>query len=262
MFNRLVKSLIYRTTGCDIVKRRPLQPSPFIGDYPSFESAAADCAGYDDPGIAYSVFLRRQESIKNAISHIDERFISPLAAIAHALQRINKKSVSVLDFGGANGALADIAKHYFPATEFEWTVVETPSMVNACKSVSDIRWLTEIPEERFDIVTLCGVLQCVPEPYKIIELAALASAWIVIQRIPLGERDIITKMIAPSHIHQGSYPFVFFSEEKFVCSIRKIGNIRMRWTVEIEKNSLPFGVPFGFLIETSPAISDSQQHSG
>lgn len=257
---RAANSLLCRATGFRLVRQgavgtaAPTADSPFFGDYPSFEAASAECGlGYDDPAISAAVIANRQKSIDAAISHIDERFISPLAAMSVAIDRLGKKSVSVLDFGGGNGCFADIVRHYLPNISFDWTVVETPSMVESCSQVSSIRWLTDIPEERFDFVLLCGVLQCIPDPLEKLARAASTAQWIVIQRVFLAARDRITRYVPAPSLQSGCYPIRFFGEKDFISEIEKIGTIEMKWTVEVERHSYPFdSLPIGLLIYCGP----------
>jgi putative methyltransferase (TIGR04325 family) len=265
---RVVQSAIFRTTGrvlvdparFDVVEKcttpaidiEPMPEHGWFGDYPSFEVAAAECTGYDTETIATAVRSQRAASISGAISHIDERLLEPLAALSLAVNRLGKSRISVLDFGGGNGFFAEVARHFLPQVTFDWSVLETPSMVGACGTIEGIRWLTDIPKETFDVVLLCGVLQAVPAPYDTLATCAALAPWLVLQRVPLGPAHRITIQVVPVHLYNGSYPHTFLSETEFIEALNQAGTIVTTWTVEVERNTYPFGTtPRGFLLQTS-----------
>ncbi len=186
-------------------RRRASSPSPLFA---TFQEAAACCNGsaYGSGVIEAVVFrkteLQRQQINRSAGRAADETNLQSLLPVCLALGA-EKKSLSVIDFGGACGA------HYFAARglldktiSLRWHVVETPAMATRAQALADgeLSFESSLSEavallDQPDLVLSSGTLQYVPDPYACVrELAACRPQCLAITRVPVtGERhDLIT----------------------------------------------------------------------
>jgi putative methyltransferase (TIGR04325 family) len=125
-----------------------------------------------------------------------------LAAINQYINFYSKKSLTVLDFGGACGAHFFEISRFFPQNfQLNWYIVETDQMVrsannkglhndrlNFVSSINDIKI-------KIDLVYSSAALQCVSEPYELLnKLIDVNSPWILFNRMMFNEsdRDIVT----------------------------------------------------------------------
>jgi putative methyltransferase (TIGR04325 family) len=265
VLRRAINALIFRTTGLRLVDPRKWtisskvveQPPPiplygYFGDYASFEAAQADCQGYDTASIGEAIAQSRQRSIENAKSEIDERIIEVVAAFGIVIARLDKPTISVLDYGGGSGYYCDILSHFFPSIKIAWTVVETASVTKACSNISHIRWLTDLPNEQFDIALLAGVLQVIPNPYEVLAKCGSVADWIILQKAPTTEPERICRQVVPRHIYEASYPHVFLGQAHLIEALKALGTIEMAWIVEKERDSyLPIqATSRGYLVKS------------
>ncbi len=129
-------------------------------------------------------------------SDLPKSATSTIMAVALALKE--KNTLKVLDFGGGGGNLHSLAEKAFPQVDFNWTVVETPEMVNEAKlslTESKINFVSEIPNKvvghiPFDLIIASGSLQYVDNPLKTLsDLINLNPHFIYISRTPLNVQD-------------------------------------------------------------------------
>lgn len=236
-----------------------VQPgSMFSGDYTSFEEAARNAVGYDDPnaGIAAATRLAAMIAGTNPVE-IDGRFQQVHSALCIVRERLQKQRISVLDFGGGSGNYYFRLKDYFPEDSLDWTVVETPNMVQACAPIgsSHVAYLTDIPDgQQYDVAVVSGTLQYLPEAYGWLERIMSAAKWVILTRLPVREalNDKFMVQTVPSHIHNGSMPIAMFSESKMRTAIETCGRIEQTWLVALDEGSLAAvgAKPLGFLIQT------------
>jgi putative methyltransferase (TIGR04325 family) len=281
LIKRAMQSLIFRTTGRILVRPKSYdiggktvrsgieqvsdaqqgdaRPYGFLGDYPSFEAAAADCAGYDTQDISAAVAGRRRASIEAAKRNTDERFVDVIAAFGIAIAQLETDKVSVLDIGGGNGSFCDIISHFFPAISITWKVVETESMANACRAESPhISWSSTIPSgEYFDVALISGALQYLPQPYDTLRECGSISQWIILQRTPVGEREWISRQVVPPEIFEGSFAHRSFARQELLNVLQEIGAIEMSWHVEKDREDyISLGAASnGYLIRSGRSVS-------
>ena len=231
--------------------------TPFDGDYASFEEAAGHAVGYDDAEAAGAAADRLAQMVAETNPvEIDGRFQQVHSALCVARERLQKTRITVLDFGGGNGAYFFRLKDYFPDGFLDWHVVETPHMVAACSPIGGghITFLKDIPAERiFDVAVVSGALQYLPDAYIWLERIAHASKWIILTRLPVQDGPVDKFMVqtVTSHIHVGSMPIEIFSAAKMQAAIDAVGTVEMSWRVALDEGSLAtIGArPMGFLIK-------------
>ncbi|WP_064692152.1 methyltransferase, TIGR04325 family [Rhizobium aegyptiacum] len=237
----------------------PVQPgSMFSGNYASFEEAARKAVGYDDPnaGAAAATRLAAMIAGTNPVE-IDGRFQQVHSALCIVRERLQKPRISVLDFGGGSGNYYFRLKDYFPEGCLDWTVVETPNMVQACAPIGSghVTYLTDIPDgQQYDVAVVSGTLQYLPDAYGWLDRIMSAAKWVILTRLPVRDApdDKFMVQTVPSHIHNGSMPVEMFSESKMRTAIETGGRIEQTWLVALDEGSLASvgAKPLGFLIQT------------
>lgn len=178
-----------------------------VEKYNSYEEALSDCTAN-----AY-----QNEELCNIIAkktkmHIESLKVKPFglnsttAYLAFGLNyfanAFNKKSITVLDFGGACGA------HYFEVRgvlpeiiSLKWIVVETEQMVRSAIdhgfTNEELSFVAEIEDitHPIDFVHSSGALQYVPDPYVFLKkLINVKAKMLLFNRMMFNEKneDIIT----------------------------------------------------------------------
>lgn len=221
MLKRIAKEL------CPPILWRTLKPRyTFSGNFKTFADALAASDGYEDPAIAeqaVSHFLRRDPKL-------DEYAIQLIAAFSQV-----KGPLRVLDIGGAGGHF------YFPLARhlpyvLDWTVLDTPVMVEAFKKVETrIQYVTK-PDGDYDLALISGALQYMPEPYVFLAEHAHRFKHLIVNRAPLIDADRIT--VQRALIYGRTYPAWFFSRERFMQALKDIGTVRMTWSQELAEFGL------------------------
>jgi putative methyltransferase (TIGR04325 family) len=196
----------------------------WAGDYPSWQAAAAECSGYDQPVILEKVrdtLLR----VKNG-EIAGERDSMPLARIEYsfpllmALNYAARRSgnrLSVLDFGGSLGTSYYQNRGMLHGLrEFHWSVVEQPHFVEEGRRSFADHELSFYPdvksalaEHSVNFALLSGVLPFLEQPEKVLEeIFARPPEFILLDRTPvmLSGRSRITKQTVPKRLYPATYP--------------------------------------------------------
>lgn len=221
---------------------RVLHRTSFAGDYASFDEARADSIGYEAPEIAQA-FSSADVSVSTTIAPPIQQ---TLAALAVAI--VGRPNLSVLDVGGANGFYYYALRPYLPLS---WTILETPAMVRAC-SGRDIRYIEVLDQTHYDVVLMSGVLQYMPEPYRELTRLTTRSDFLLINRLPLIERERLTVQTVRYTPYPASYPAWFFGRERFMTALAACGELLMQWEIPQEAPFLDGRtVPYrGILVKT------------
>ncbi len=230
--------------------RRFRQPPPapvygFFGDYPTYKAALEACKGegYESEALINRVEERTRQALLQtrldpALRMLDERSLQNLAALLLVLS--GKRSISILDFGGALGL------HYQQLSQYlggplSWTVCETRLMAEhgARNFVADglqfVSSLDDVEGQTFDVVFASGSLSYLEDPARTLKKLASLSDRLVLNRMPFVglERDCLTVQRVDPVIHAGSMPSWFFSEQKWLSHLEELGfEILMRWQVQ------------------------------
>jgi putative methyltransferase (TIGR04325 family) len=185
-----------------------------------------------------------------------------LAAINQYVNINSKKSLTILDFGGACGA------HYFEIKRFitnniviKWYVVETEKMISTAKSMGlanyELSFVSSPLEivEKIDFIYSSCTLHYVPEPYETARiLTGLNADWVFFNRMMFNEndRDFITVQKSlfsdngPGRLPKGysdkiiSYPHTTLSLQKFI-SFMQVNNYKIEWVCAEKSGCYPIG---------------------
>lgn len=152
-----------------------------------------------------------------------------LAALLRTAVRTGGR-LNVLDFGGSLGsAYQQCRKFLSVVTSLRWSVVEQPHYVERGRArfqTDELRFHREIDESvreaAPDVVLVSGVLQCIEDPYHVLdELCALGARTIVIDRMPWseGSDDIITLQVVPPEIFPARLPCRIFGRERLTSRL-------------------------------------------
>ena len=205
----------------------------YRGDFNSWHDAAKLASGYGVPVI----LERTRDSLRmvrdgKAEFERDSVIISPpeypfalIACLLHLAALKELKSLSVLDFGGSLGSsYFQCRKFLVGVKKLRWSVIEQTAHV-ACGRAEfqndELRFYETISEamasERPDVLVLSGVLQCLPEPFAVLEeLRAQTIPFMILDRLPFinAGRDLLTLQEVPETIYPASYPAWFFAAGK------------------------------------------------
>lgn len=221
----------------------PIAPQPFYGvrgGFSSWQEALDYCekshhkGGYEASDILDKVSAAIQEVRKGNAEFERDSFLfykkeynyQFLSALFYALNKYDGSSpIQVVDFGGSLGSvyfqnqslLSSLGK------QVSWNVIEQKHFVD--------RGRAEVPEVNFyysieelvankvecDILLMSGVMEYLPEPYKILgDLLKMPWRFIIIDRSlfhPVDE-DMIGVQTVPPSIYDAQYPIWVLSSKK------------------------------------------------
>lgn len=211
------------------------KPYGYFGSYSSWEQALSETGSYDDVSIFNRVLeASRQVRDRQASFERDGLAFSETFewdALPYFQKAANgKKTVRVLDFGGALGS------HYFPTSralpdmEFDWTIIEQAGFVKLGKEEFESEnlhfeaSLEKALEKEYDLIVLGCVLPYLPDPYAVLNRLLKANAsYLLIDKHPIikAASDRLTIQRIPPSIYEASYPAWFFSESKFLTTMEE-----------------------------------------
>jgi putative methyltransferase (TIGR04325 family) len=182
-----------------------------------------------------------KEELKKKPFALNPNNVFLLAAINQYINTYEKKSLNILDFGGACGA------HYFEIKRFlpnnislKWHVVETAQMVKSAMekglNTDELIFVSSLEEIKaeVDFIHSSGALQYVADPYEFTSLLIRIKAnWLFLNRMMFNEndRDFVTVQKSflssngPGKLPGGytdrviSYPHTTMSFQKFNSTI-------------------------------------------
>jgi putative methyltransferase (TIGR04325 family) len=205
----------------------------WTGNYGSFSEALAASTGYEEESIIEAAIRDgKNEKEKKEIATHGE--IQLLASMSACFNMIQKRKISILDFGGSTGAHYRLIKR-FTGKELDYTVCETPLLVKKAVGIFSTRALHFIDDikkyrRRPDIILSSGALQYVPEPkYIFRKFAELRPRFIVMIRFPATESnsDRLTVQRVPRKVYNASYPCWFFSGSGWELFMQKLDYVPM-----------------------------------
>jgi putative methyltransferase (TIGR04325 family) len=226
---------------------------PFKGRYSDFAAAAAAAAslGYEDPLVVSSTVDRTRElvaDLKAAPEFVGDAWtLQNLAALWYCTGDSRRRSLSVLDFGGAMGAQYFRLRPWLGTqTRISWTVCETAATAMAGArhfENSELKFISSLEEcaPAYDVVFSSGALQYTDEPGRYLaRLAGLAES-LVINRIPFVDgSDFVS--VQSVRVRGGfvSYPAWFFGESAFLDRLARAGlSVPIRWLAPGDAAVLP-----------------------
>jgi len=96
-------------------------------------------------------------------------------------------TAKVLDFGGSHGPYYHRFRPFMPHRSVQWTVQELPEVVSSAKGTDELSFVTETPDQVFDLTIISGSLQCSAKPTEF--LAGLQSQFILLDRLPVSKTN-------------------------------------------------------------------------
>jgi len=204
----------------------------------SWDDAERRCIGYEQSTLedGGSGKASAGEEIHRPTSR-DLQFIAAVGICLEASQLRHR--VRVLDFGGAFGHYFDVATSAFPNVSWEWTVVETPTMValaagtDVGRSISWTSGLDSAVGERWDLVLASGSLNYVPDPIGVLTKLGGMAPYVLLTRLPLWpvDRHLPAVQRLSRGDRAGAYPTWVFSEEVLLQEVAAIGEVVLRFDV-------------------------------
>lgn len=223
-FRTILKDLCPPLLWRWLLRIRPA--ATFSGDYSDFDAASKASEGYTSANIIRGEIAAFQSTDLQS-SSLDERTIQLLAAFATI-----PGPLRVLDYGGASGYYYYRLSRYLRYA-LDWTVFETKPMVEAFGSLNPpgLRHTAEI-EDPYDVALFSGSLQYLPAPYEVLSALTPKTKYLIFNRLPLMRSTRDRLMVQKSVMHYtSSYPVWFFSQEKLIDFVSRLGTITMQWTM-------------------------------
>lgn len=149
------------------------------------------------------------------------------AALGLSLAAQGKASVSALDWGGACGDYALLARRFCPDTRFEWSCAELPvicvlgrELNPAVTFIADERW----KQNTYDLGFSSSAIQYVLDWQDLVgALAAASREWLFLTRLPLvfGAPSFVFEQRAPEYGTR--YPGWAFNRDELVAVAKQAG---------------------------------------
>jgi putative methyltransferase (TIGR04325 family) len=196
----------------------------------------------------------REELASTAILQLTDVDTRNLAAFS----MVPNESLSVIDVGGACGALYFFVERMLPGRVGSWLVVETPAMADAARSHFQDDRLTFVDFDQFekharrcDLLIASGVIQYVTAPIELLEkLVSRGPNWLYLTRsqVSTSEATIMTHHVShlsdhgPSRHVEGVEDrivrnrLVLVPEREVLARIAKSYDIRMTFAESGEQS--------------------------
>lgn len=203
----------------------------YLGDYKSWEDAAARCQGYDDLAIISKVAeaigkVRRGEAAwerDSCLFYEDKYAYKICAAILRCAIQNEDQRVSVLDIGGSLGSTwFQNRKYLSDLGGLEYVVAEQDHFAayghdNLEDGILKFIRSTDAWENmrRFDIVLMSASLQYIRQWEEILaRIRKTYPRYVILDRLLVSDRRRICVETVPDEIYLGSYPLVIFNRDE------------------------------------------------
>lgn len=216
--------------------------------YASHAAALADCTqdAYENDELV-RVIAEKTRRHRDALAAgaaappIDPTNAFGLAVLGRAA--LGRQHVRVVDFGGACGAHYFVARRFMPPhLALQWTVVETPAMVAAARSLAtdELSFSDDLDAASrvapVDLLWSSGTLQCVDAPRTWLDrLLAVGARDVLFGRIGLNDADTDVVTVHESMLSWNGigplpegftdravrYPFTFMSRSAFERAVAR-----------------------------------------
>jgi putative methyltransferase (TIGR04325 family) len=231
------------------------------GNYRSWEEAARACGGYDAPAILERVAAATRAVVRgeaacerDSILFDRNQYSWPVLAALLWIAARRDGRLNVVDFGGSLGSsYRQNAKFLASLGEVRWSIVEQANFVELGRREFEtevLRFYSDLEaclvETKPDVVFFSGVLQCIENPYAVLDVVTRAGIpFLVMDRTPFiqGSEDRLTVQTVSKRVYSASYPAWFFSREKFMAAL---GN-GYRLVEEFESGDRAVTVPSRYL---------------
>jgi putative methyltransferase (TIGR04325 family) len=202
----------------------------FVGDYQSWDEAAARSTGYGAPEIlektrAALLKVKNGEAVFERDSVLFQKpdYDFPLLSGLFRVAAASGGRLNVLDFGGSLGDTYFQHRTLLSAVpDLHWSVIDQPAQV-ACgrkdfandelhfyETIADC-----LSERKPNVLLLSGVLQYLREPYVFLEnVLKERIPYVIVERTSFAcnQHDRLSVQYVPAWIYKASYPIWFLSE--------------------------------------------------
>lgn len=203
----------------------------YLGDYPDWEKAAGECAGYDDFIIINRVIdaiekVNRGEAAweRDSCLFYEQKYNYQICTsiLRCALKNGNGKA-AVLDIGGSLGSAWFQNRNYFTElVDLEYVVAEQEHFADyGHKNLEDgtLKFIRSTDDwedaERFDIILMSASLQYIPQYEEIIARIRKAQPnYIILDRLLVSDRKRFCMETVPETLYASSYPVVIFDKDE------------------------------------------------
>ncbi len=229
----------------------------YFGNYPDWESAAAECDGYEADLILKTVMSSVEKVLRGeAVFERDSQLFFTEAPEGELLAAVllaaaGKKELSVIDFGGGLGSSFFQNRRFLEELpSVSWNIVEQRNFVDAGKRLpmpGCVRFYDRLEaalqDRTPDIIIFSCVLPYLPDPWRILRLAReVEPEFIFVGRTLLRyqqdhERIAIQKV--PARLYQARYPIRLIGDRqllKFMDERYRLVSRYGSWAGEIRLN--------------------------
>lgn len=200
----------------------------YIGNYSNWEEAEKQCSGYGDINILDKVEESTKMVLKgeaaferDSVPFFEKEFSFHLLAWIELIA-IQKRSINILDFGGALGSTYLQNRDFLRkmSVEIKWNIVEQEAFVKRGKKLfekNEVQFFNSIDEisDDIDIAIFSSVLAYVDNWNEIIEqVLDKKSKYIIIDRTLVSSSERIAVQYVPVCIYPAVYPMRILNEKK------------------------------------------------
>jgi putative methyltransferase (TIGR04325 family) len=177
--------------------------------------------------------------------YIEHRQLELLSALMRIVCENKYTDIKVSDIGGGNGYLSVFVKKQLTMINWEWTIFESDKVAlhySQFEDESGIKWRSSNSQitSYSEVALFSCTLQYLKSPLEVLRKYALHHKYLIITRVPFISQDshVITRQTFPDggeyQDKNTSWPAWFFSKEKFLGEICKIGDIVYQWKTPSE----------------------------
>lgn len=212
----------------------------FVGPYPSWEAAAADANGWDDPSITVK-FLDSALKVRDGKAAFDQDgkvssaiTYSPVifAALLLAVSR-NREALNVIDIGGALGTnyVQNAGVLRGLTVPIRWHVVDRPAFATLGREhfqTETLRFFDSLgaAQLKHPVVLFTGSLQYFAEPFEALREVTDIAEVVALDRVltsPLPDHAVFVQQPNPDEYYAARYPVRCFSSDRLVAWFNQRG---------------------------------------
>jgi putative methyltransferase (TIGR04325 family) len=221
----------------------------------SWLEAVTGSKGYEDGALALDLIKKFETDL---VSRLDK---SPIGNKSvrneHLLTMFNKVNsggeVSIADFGGGNGYMADWIRLEFPNTKILYTVYETTKIAEGYNKLSkdleiDFVDANRFGEKLYDLIIISGTLHFLENWKEILKLSSRIAKNVLLMRVPMTDADDHEFLIQNANaeiygLSHASWPIIFFSRGLLLKEFQNMFGIVLELT-DIEESFPSHGKKF------------------
>lgn len=223
----------------DIIRQIRFSKYGWREEYNSWDEAKKASTGYDSDEIIQKVRssllkVKNGEAVyeRDSVLFDEIQYSWPLlAGLMYASSKM-RGVLKVCDFGGSLGSTYYQNKVFLDGLpEVSWSVVEQKHFVETGKKDFEderLKFYYDVQtckkEQNLNVLVLSSVMQYIERPYKLLdEILKNDFAFVIVDRTPFANKELIKLQIVPPSIYNASYPCWFFEENKFLGFFEKYG---------------------------------------